>query len=162
MKISVIPLALAIVSIPAWPAEEAVPVVDGLVDCAAIQDTRTRLACFDELAAPFVRPRVAVATPAPSTGNPGAASFGKEQLGAKDRPAAQQLHGRIASQRAQPPDAYVVTLDNGQSWRHENAHQAAFLRDGDAVTITQGALGTYRLTRDAGDAKNWIRVTRIR
>ena len=102
--------------------------------------------------------------PAPATAPQLAPSFGEEQL-VRDTPRAEAepvLHARVTALRAQPPETFVVTLDNGQAWRHDNARLAAFLREGDAVTITRAALGAYRLTRDAGDAKNWIRVTRIR
>lgn len=98
--------------------------------------------------------------------SPSAASFGDEKLSNKARPdlpeEERQLQAHISSVRSLPPDAYLVTLDNGQSWRHENMRQAEFLKVGDAITITRASLGTYRLTRDAGDAKNWIRVTRVR
>jgi hypothetical protein len=56
----------------------------------------------------------------------------------------------------------VITLDNGQAWRHDNETLGEYLRKGEAVTISKGLMGTYRLTRDAGAAKNWIRVARIR
>ena len=57
----------------------------------------------------------------------------------------------------------AVHLDNGQVWRHENAHLGSYLRQGEAVTITRvDGVGGYRLTRDAGRDKDWIRVTRVR
>jgi len=71
------------------------------------------------------------------------------------------LHGRIASLRTAGA-AYQVALDNGQTWRHEDQTLGVYLKEGDAVTIRKGTLGGYRLTRDAGNEKNWIRVTRIR
>lgn len=72
------------------------------------------------------------------------------------------LHARITEMRRSGSSAFLVTLDNGQVWRHENETQGEYLRIGEPVTITKAALGSYRLTRDAGAAKNWIRVTRIR
>jgi hypothetical protein len=72
------------------------------------------------------------------------------------------VQARITALRSAGPGVFVVSLDNGQSWRHENEYLGAYLREGDAVTITRGSMGTYRLTRDAGKAKDWIRVTPTR
>jgi hypothetical protein len=57
---------------------------------------------------------------------------------------------------------FNLYLDNGQVWRHEDSVQGEYLRDGEAITIEKGALGSYKLTRDAGKSRNWIRVTRVR
>ena len=56
----------------------------------------------------------------------------------------------------------VPSLDNGQTWRHEDQTLGAYLKEGEAITIRKGTLGSYRLSRDDGDAKNWIRVSRVR
>jgi hypothetical protein len=163
-------------------AESDLPITDGLARCAAIAETRGRLACFDRLAEPYgARPTEQTVRSAPATApasapatiaappmpvSPSAGSFGEEKLSSQVRPdlpeEERRLQARIRSLRSLPPDAFLVTLDNGQSWRHENIRQAEFLKVGDAITITRASLGTYRLTRDAGDAKNWIRVTRVR
>jgi hypothetical protein len=57
---------------------------------------------------------------------------------------------------------FIVYLDNGQAWKHQDVVLGEYLREGEAITISRAALGSYRLTRDAGKSKNWIRVTRIR
>lgn len=110
-------------------------------------------------------PAAPARVPAPAPVAPSKPSFGQEQLPtAADRPPvdAEVLHARIAAKRKGGSSTFLVTLDNGQVWRHENEFQGDFLVVGEAVTITKGTLGTYRLTRDAGAEKNWIRVTRIR
>jgi len=119
-------------------------------------------------AAPVPAPRTP--TPATPTVAPAAtapqSSFGQEQLAPKLKqpvPAEEQsLHARITALRKVGSGMFLVTLDNGQTWRHENEYLGAYLREGDAITISKAALGSYRLSRDAGDAKNWIRVNRIR
>ena len=73
----------------------------------------------------------------------------------------QVLHAHIAELKAAGSGRYLVVLDNGQVWRHEDAYLGGFLKTGEAVTISKGAMGSYRLTRDAGQSKNWIRVTRV-
>ena len=73
------------------------------------------------------------------------------------------MHARLTTQRELGSSrTYNLFLDNGQVWRHENSDLGTYLKDGDAVTITKGTMGSYRLTLDAGKAKNWIRVTRVR
>ena len=161
-------VTMGLASIPVSSSEQSRAVVERLVECSERQDTAQRLLCFDRLAEPFAASRVqaspaptlAAPSPAPATPVPRPARAPSEP--AAERASEEAVRAHIASQRELPPGVYVVSLDNGQSWRHENARQAEFLKAGDAVTISKGSLGTYRLTRDAGDAKNWIRVTRIR
>ncbi len=117
------------------------------------------------LPSPPAVPR-SVAAPAVAAVDP-AANFGAEQLAPKNRSpepdaADAALRGRITDLRQTSPTVFTVTLDNGQVWRHEDQTLGAYLREGEAVTVRKGALGSYRLTRDEGDDKNWIRVTRIR
>lgn len=164
-------------------AAESPPVLGRLVDCAALKGSRERLACFDQEIAPLAKARTTgamppVATtapvvrnpappaPAPAATAPPASAFGREQLAPKLQPVVpedeQSLHARITDLRSASASSFLVTLDNGQVWRHENAALGEYLRKGEAVTISKGALGTYRLTRDAGASKNWIRVARVR
>lgn len=94
-------------------------------------------------------------------------SFGEEQLDPKRRatqPAEEDLtlHARITELRKIGASAFAVTLDNGQVWRHEDGHLGSYLREGEAVTLRKGTLGSYRLTRDEGASRDWIRVTRVR
>jgi hypothetical protein len=183
MKKPSVTLALALALAPAWSGEAPAP-VDRLVACADVQDPAQRLTCFDREIAPLAKARAASAPPAaappvaqrtapatptptpPSPPAPPAASLGEEQLSPKLRAPVnedeQVLHAHISALRAQGPSTFVVALDNGQTWRHEDQHLGSYLRVGDAITIRKATLGTYRLTRDAGETRNWIRVTRVR
>jgi hypothetical protein len=192
MRKPIATLFMALAAAPAWSAESPAAAVEKIVACAEVQGSAARLACFDREVAPLrqrsgstVRaapsapavpstparlPPVAN-VPAPSAAPPAATpaavpSFGEEQLDPKNRkeaPAEQQaLQGKISTLRQAGATNYLVTLDNGQVWRHEDAQLGSYLRVGDAITIRPGALGSYRLTRDAGAARNWIRVTRVR
>jgi hypothetical protein len=107
-----------------------------------------------------LRPRASV-PPAPATAT---SSFGQEQITVDKRQAAEDktLHARLSSQKAAGGGYVNLYLDNGQVWRHEDRVLGAYLRDGDAVTIEKGALGSYKLSRDEGKSRNWIRVTRVR
>jgi hypothetical protein len=114
--------------------------------------------------APTTIPLPATATvPAPPTSS--AASFGQEQLTRDQRAASKEeltLHARLSSQKSAGPGLFNLYLDNGQVWRHEDQVSGSYLKDGEAITIEKGALGSYKLTRDAGKPRNWIRVTRVR
>jgi hypothetical protein len=189
MKKSVVSLILVIAACPALPAELS---VDRLVGCSDIRDARDRLACFDREVAPFAKGRPSVPAPpvarAPVTSAPATqvapsaparaataaptataatpSAFGDDQLGVNSKKSVPEeertLHAAITSIRPAGTGTWLVTLDNGQVWRHQDATQGAYLREGDAVTLTRASLGSYRLARDAGQAKNWIRATRIR
>lgn len=188
MKTASMKIAMALCSLTALPGFAAEGSVDRLVTCSAETDDRRRLACFDREIAPFkasrpatppaatvttpraAAPSAAAAAPPPppvavAPSRP-AASLGEEQVKSKDRPPATEeevtLHARIASIRTAGTGAWLVTLDNGQAWRHENEHLGSYLEVGEPITIRKATFGTYRLTRDAGEEKNWIRVMRTR
>jgi hypothetical protein len=160
-----------------------------IVACTELADASARLACFDREVAPFARERreapaatspaalppvsppvVAEApaprAPAPQQAPPPESAFGQEQLKPEDRqstPAeAATLHARITAHRRGGQGTYLVTLDNGQVWRHEEGSRVDYLKVGAAVTISRAALGSYRMTLDDGNARNWVRVTRVR
>ena len=114
--------------------------------------------------APAPAPRAST-PPGPATAPATAtSSFGQENLAAEKRQTAEDktLHARLTSQKAAGGGFFNLYLDNGQVWRHEDQVLGAYLRDGDAVTIEKGALGSYKLSRDEGKSRNWIRVTRVR
>jgi len=172
----------------AFEAGAAAPSLDQLISCTGIADSSARLACFDREVAPLARqapgparpattaPAGAAvaaapsappaAAPAPAAAPPPArpSSFGQEHLAVEKRQAAEdeKLHARLTSQKAAGGGFFNLYLDNGQLWRHQDPVLGAYLREGDAVTIEKGALGSYKLSRDEGKSRNWIRVTRVR
>src|SRR5262249_25467458 len=153
---------------------------DQLVACSGVTDSAVRLACYDRLArevaararasspaAPSPPPVAAPApatVPAPATAVTPAPSFGQEQLAREQRAAPEKdeltLHARLSSQKSVGGGRFDLYLDNGQIWRHEDSVLGFDLRDGDAITIKKGALGSYKLSRDTGKWRDWIRVTR--
>jgi hypothetical protein len=105
------------------------------------------------------------APPAPSA-PPTQFALGEEQLKGRNQVQIAQeqasLRGRITQAGRGGQGTYLVTLDNGQVWRHEQGAMADYLTPGAAVTITRASMGSYRLTLDSGSKKNWVRVTRVR
>jgi hypothetical protein len=161
-------LAVTGVSTAAAPADQ-------LLACAGMADPTARLACFDKLAAPLARPTAPARAPAPAAPTPAATappaiapppSFGQEQVTRERRPESKEeapaMHARLTSQKPAGGGYFNLYLDNGQVWRHEDQMLGQYLKDGDAITIEKGALGSYRLSRDAGKSRNWIRVSRLR
>jgi hypothetical protein len=150
---------------------------EALLACAGIREGVARLDCYDRAAETArgqgvaLAPPVAGPTPPPAvTAAPPVArtepSIGEEQVRRRNEPAepaeALALHARIADARRGGGGIYLLTLDNGNVWRHEEGSMAEYLKIGEAVTIRPGTLGSYRLTLDSGSAKNWVRVTRVR
>jgi hypothetical protein len=185
MKTTLISLVAGSLAAAAVSAGAAAAEVDGLLACSRISDSAPRLQCFDRAVAPLVqqasngqapapaatptRPTAPPPTVTPAPARPPVAAvtppeLGQEQLKSSVKPAreTETLTARIASLGKGAQGTYLVTLDNGQVWRHEQGAQGEYLKVGDSVTIGRAALGSYRLTRDAGKSKNWIRVSRVR
>ena len=119
----------------------------------------------------------AVASTAPSSAATAAASvpekstadqFGREQLPQSARPELQQqaplLISNITAMRAVPPQSYLISLANGQTWRQEGegAQTTALFHVGDDVSIKKGTFGSYHMWTAAVGEKNWVRVMRVR
>lgn len=121
-------------------------------------------------AAAAVTPPPAAATPAaPAAATPATPSatqsFGGENVASAKTESEDQrvMHARLTSQKELGSTrTFNLFLDNGQVWRHEDAPLGAYLRDGDAITITKHSMGVYRLTKDGAKSKNWIKVRRVR
>jgi Lon protease-like protein len=56
----------------------------------------------------------------------------------------------------------LITLDNGQQWRQQEAMAYFPLAIGDTIRIEKGALGSYRLTRVEEGWKTFMRVSRTK
>lgn len=175
MKTCIAAIALA-TALPSSAAETAAPAAP-FIACSDITDAAARLECFDRGAAAAREPR-APATPVNPPAQPATppvadkaadasagAQFGDEQLKKNDQPKdaeAPALQAHITATRKASGGLYLIILDNGQTWRHESGSMDPYLKVGEAVTIRKGIMGSYRLTLDSGQAKNWVRVSRVR
>jgi hypothetical protein len=79
------------------------------------------------------------------------------QAAAAQAPA--EIQARIAELRETVPNAYLVTLDNGQVWRQTVPKQYP-LQAGHPVRIYYSRWRSYRLTNDT--LKGFIQVERVR
>jgi hypothetical protein len=187
MKKTFLMMALALPGGAALPAANAQQLPATLDACANLQDAAQRLSCYDREVAALRKavvaatprptpaptaPAVAATTPAPATARPAtearpaSAVFGQELLGknarAEDKVVYEDLHAKIASLHEIRPGEYRITLDNDQTWKQTEAAYAFELKVGEPVTLKRATLGSYRLYRDTGNGKQWVRVTRTR
>lgn len=124
------------------------PVSDSLQgrmrECAALKEDSERLTCFDKVAASLA-PGTIRDTPAP-----------------KATPTAEvptRLSAKVTTLRELGTGELLIELDNGQSWRTIPEDARLMLKVGDAVTITRGAFGSFRL---ATPGNRFARVGRVR
>jgi hypothetical protein len=150
--------AVILAASPTLAAVPPAPSASPQVACADITDAAMRLECFDRSVAGA---RVPPATSAPPDVSPTAEKEPKQHMQSEDH-AADTVRARISGTRKANGGVYVITLDNGQTWRHESGSMEPYLKLGEAVTISKATFGSYRLTIDSGNSKNWIRVTRVR
>ena len=133
-------------------------------NCAAIEDDRTRLDCYDAI---FSRPAASapegpssVAAPAmvgtaaaPAAAAPSPeADFGLTEAAKRAREPEESreqfpesISGKVAKVSRQPAGELVVTLENGQIWTQVQVDVRARVAAGDTVTVKKAALGSHLL-----------------
>lgn len=160
---------------PGGAQERKVPTVD-VGECADITGAEERLACFD---AQVVRarqggaaPRATEAVPAAEGARAGGAvsapeaapvpdlADGGDQRGGGDSPSTPLVVAGVTELRQTVPNAFLITLDNGQRWRQVQPLRYR-LRVGMQVQIYAPSLGnTLRLKTD--ELRGYIQVERVR
>ena len=155
----------------------------GLQSCVRMADDAVRLACFDRemAAASAARPSrkdMPALTAAPQANpSPPATASAPEKLSPQQKfglagdhvqplepgpmtvpPKLNELQAHIAKVSRRSDGHALYELDNGQVWLQTEIRSDFFVRSGDGVTITTGALGSYWL---ATDSHNATRVKRV-
>lgn len=151
-----------------------------LAECVALESEEARFACYQErVDAALAHQEVPVAVesesgaerPRPATAaQPAAAQPAAEPARAAaaatraSQPAVEQepeeILGTITALRERTPNAWVITLDNGQVW-HMNRPKRYPLRVGQDVRLYQTGWGSsYRLT--APEHGSFVQVERVR
>jgi hypothetical protein len=134
---------------------------DSLTACTQIISDTARLACFDHAMEELRKstsnaPLVAALTPEQKFG----LSNGQVS-GAKPAPlpAPTAVHAHIASVSQYMNERQVFVLDNEQTWQQIELDSGFTARNGQEVTVSGGALGSFWLSTDA---RHRTRVKRIR
>jgi len=129
--------------------------------CAAIQRDTERLICYDRAVARLAEGKDTDAPP-PSAEE----LFGAGRVARETRPDTQvkreelaKITARVKKLRNTADGALVLELDNGQVWQQVSSDVTLVVDEGDTVTISRGALGSYRLS---GPGNRIARVRRVR
>lgn len=156
-------LAAAILGLQPAQAAEALP--QPLRTCAGIQNDTERLACYDAAVS-----HIESGTAAPSPENmfgataatraPAQSPEAKADKKAREAPQEdlRQISGKVVAMGRSEGGMPVLTLDNDQVWRQQDADIALTLEIGDSVTITRASLGTFRLTDKRGRSARFRRL----
>ena len=166
--------AVALLSLGGAAAGWAVEPLAGVLACRAITEATARLACFDresagleaKVAAAAVPAPVAAPRPLPPPLDP------KKEFGLPEKAVAtQEVAAGTRAADTSAIDAHVLgfaqgadgrgvfTLDNGQVWRQLNSTGEMLIHNGDPVTISRAALGSYWLQVKSGRG---CKVSRLR
>ena len=136
--------AAAIQTAAAQEPAEAVSV--DVSECVKLTTPEERLACFEK--------QVEVSRTDPAAR--GAASTAPPPVSGEAPP---DIQARIAELRETVPNAYLITLDNGQVWR-QTVPKYYPLQAGHPVRIYFSRWRSYRLSNDM--LKGFIQVERVR
>ncbi|MEP7242547.1 MAG: hypothetical protein ABI885_02565 [Gammaproteobacteria bacterium] len=125
----------------ASPLALAKPLLEQLRTCAAETEDARRLACYDREVGSALKV--------------GEASMGAPA--APPPPVVAKLQAHVTKLAEQTGGKLVFTLDNGQVWRQSESTPPPNIKQGETVTITPGALGSFWLV---GESRRSIRVKR--
>jgi len=154
----------------AWGVEDIGAAVTA---CRAEADDARRLACYDRAAgrAAVAAPSATSAAAAPTVAAPAAVKseddFGRErqlayeedQKLAEATRAVGELQSSITGIEKRMDGLMTFTLENGQVWRQSRPDSKFSVKQGDAIRIQPGSLGSFILS---GPTKKSTRVTRVK
>jgi uncharacterized cupin superfamily protein len=152
--------------------------MERLAACSQQRADAERLACYDRevgqlLSAkqkPSATPQAQPAPPAAAaTAKASAQEFGvagsevarkrvQEEESNSESSAPRSLAANVTALSKRPHGEVVFTLDNGHVWVQKNPQSYFPVKVGDAVTITQGTLGSFQLTVNGGRSTQVTRV----
>jgi hypothetical protein len=130
--------------------------------CASLRNEFERLGCYDRVVETLTQDEPAelpAQTAEQMFGFSRAVSDDKRVQNAPERKQLAQITARVAAVREVAGKAILVELDNGQAWEQQDEDVTLLLRNGDTVTISRAALGTFRI---ATPSKRYARVKRVR
>ena len=143
-------LALATLAAIYSSQTHAVPAANGQ-QCAGIEASTERLACYDEAFPPRLDP-AARAAALQAKREKAQREFGLNRLQVDSRQpeetrrmVTKQIQGKIADVFSNAVGERTVRLESGQVWRITDASSKGYLRVGDPVVIRSAALASFLL-----------------
>ena len=162
LRIAAIAALVAVASaLPSAAQAPAAPVSVDVSECVKLTTPEERLACFEA--------QVDATRSAPASAGPPAASrtapddFGLPEEKEKDddeRELPPELNAKVAETRETVPNAFLITLDNGQVWRQTQPRYNYSLRPGYDVRIWTSRIRSFRL--ESRQLPGYIQVERVR
>lgn len=156
----------------AWGADDIGAAVNA---CRAEADDARRLACYDRAAGratsaapstPSATPAAAAAAAAPAAvkseddfGRERQLAYEEDQKRAEATRAVGELQSSITGIESRMDGLMTFTLENGQVWRQSRPDSKFSVKQGDAIRIQPGSLGSFILS---GPTKKSTRVTRVK
>jgi hypothetical protein len=151
--------AICVASLSAGAASQP---LDAVLACRHVQDTTSRLACFDRETAKLQTssesrepaPVIIAAPPPPNAQQQFGLSEGtlaarELAVGARPTPAS-KITAHLAQVGGSADGRLVFTLDNDQVWKQIAGQGELLAKQGDAVTISRGWLNSYNLLLENG------------
>jgi hypothetical protein len=151
-RIAAVAIVIGAAALQPAAAQESPSLSVDVGDCVALEKPEDRLACFEaQVEAARQRP------PAPARSEPAGSSTGSGLASPQAQPT--EIVAKITALRETVPNAYVITLDNGQVWR-QTQPLVYRLRVGLEVRLRSSRFGNdWRLS--APDLGGQIRVERV-
>ena len=133
-------------------------------ECVDLPSPEQRLACFEaQVEAARSAPPAAAAAAATAAASSSTApeNFGLREPEPKEvRELPPEIRAKIVELRETVPNAFLITLDNGQVWRQTQPKYDYVLRPGSDVRIYASRWRSFRL--DSPQQRGYIQVERVR
>lgn len=142
-------------------ADDPVPV--SIRTCTTVKKNAERLACYDQAVEHLSSGQADVTAAPPSAESMFGVAANGSRPASTVKPAEREelaaVSARVTALRSTAEGLHVVDLDNGQTWRQTSGSGTLLLQVGDEVTITRGALNSFRLSTPSGRI---VKVNRVR
>jgi hypothetical protein len=141
---------------PAAPASAATRTAPAPASSAAPATSAAPAAAATNAAAPTTT----IEAPAATSTAPADFGFPERPEEREDAPPPPEVRAKVAELRETVPNAFLITLDNGQVWRQTRPDPYLSLRIGQDVRIFFSRWRTYRL--DSPQMRGFLQVERVR
>jgi hypothetical protein len=128
-----------------------------LQNCASLRNDYERLACYDSVVAQSAGDAAKNVASAEAMFGMSREVSGKPSTQAPEREELPSISAQVRALQKAPSGSLLIELDNGQTWRQVDSRNLQ-IKVGDSVTISRGALNSFRI---ATPHNRFGRVTRV-